>query len=129
MGGVPVPACVPRANHAHAEADFYLLSETGQKSPPDFAAIDVEKIAGDKARVVEWLKRSLGAVKQAHAGIKPADLRRKVTIEDREAPVDGVYLRSQIRRFAVGCNSRTPILSITTSRIARCTCLRPFISI
>jgi uncharacterized damage-inducible protein DinB len=76
-----------------AGANFYLLSETGQKLPPDFGAVDVEKIAGDKARVVEWLKRSLDAVKQAHAGIKPADLQRKVTIEGREATVDGVYLR------------------------------------
>jgi uncharacterized damage-inducible protein DinB len=76
-----------------AGANFYLLSETGQKLPPDFDAVDVEKIAGDKARVVEWLKRSLDAVKQAHAGIKPADLQRKVTIEGREATVDGVYLR------------------------------------
>ncbi len=76
-----------------AEANFYLLSETGQKLSPDFRAVDAEKIAGDKARVVEWLKRSLDAVKQAHAGIKPADLQRKVTIEGREATVDGLYLR------------------------------------
>jgi len=69
------------------------LSETGQKLPPDFGAVDVERIAGDKARVVEWLKRSLDAVKEAHAGIKPADLQRKVTIEGREATVDGVFLR------------------------------------
>ena len=55
--------------------------------------MDVEKIAGDKAKVIEWLKRSLDAVKQAHAGIKPADLQRKVTIEGREATADGVYLR------------------------------------
>jgi uncharacterized damage-inducible protein DinB len=76
-----------------AGANFYLLSETGQKLPPDFATVDVAKIAGDKAKVVEWLKRSLDAVKQAHAGIKPADLQRKVTIEGREATVDGIYLR------------------------------------
>lgn len=76
-----------------AGADFYLLSKTGQKLPSDFSAVDVEKIAGDKAKVIEWLKRSLDAVKEAHAGIKPADLQRKVTIEGREATVDGVYLR------------------------------------
>jgi uncharacterized damage-inducible protein DinB len=76
-----------------AGSNFYLLSETGQKLPPDFGALDDEKIAADKARVVEWLKRSLDAVKHAHAGIKPADLQRKVTIEGREATVDGVYLR------------------------------------
>ena len=76
-----------------AGANFYLLSETGQKLSPDFGAVDIAKIAGDKAKVVEWLKRSLDAVKQAHAGIKPTDLRGKVTIEGREATVDGVYLR------------------------------------
>jgi len=39
------------------------------------------------------LKRSLDEVKQAHAGIKPADLQSKVTIEGREATMDGVHLR------------------------------------
>jgi len=76
-----------------AGSNFYLLSETGQKLPPDFDAVDDAKIAGDKAKVIEWLKRSLDAVKEAHAGIKPADLQRKVAIEGREATVDGVYLR------------------------------------
>jgi uncharacterized damage-inducible protein DinB len=76
-----------------AGSNFYLLSETGRKLPPGFDAVDDAKIAGDKAKVIEWLKRSLDAVKEAHAGIKPADLQRKVTIEGREATVDGVYLR------------------------------------
>jgi uncharacterized damage-inducible protein DinB len=69
------------------------LNETGQKLPPGFGAVDDAKIASDKAKVIEWLKRSLEAVKEAHAGIKPADLQRRVTIEGREATVDGVYLR------------------------------------
>jgi uncharacterized damage-inducible protein DinB len=32
-------------------------------------------------------------VKAAHASVKPADLQRKVHIEDRDATVDGMYLR------------------------------------
>jgi DinB superfamily len=60
-----------------AGVNFYLLGETGQKLPPEFDAVHAEKIPGDKARVVEWLKRSLDAVKQAHAGIKPADLTKE----------------------------------------------------
>jgi uncharacterized damage-inducible protein DinB len=32
-------------------------------------------------------------VKTAHLGAKPADLARKVHIADRDATVDGIYLR------------------------------------
>ena len=32
-------------------------------------------------------------MKVAHAAAKPADLERKVKIEDRDATVDGIYLR------------------------------------
>ena len=39
------------------------------------------------------LKRSLDAVKTAHANINPADLQRKVKIANRDATVDGMYLR------------------------------------
>jgi hypothetical protein len=39
------------------------------------------------------LKRSLDAVKQAHLAETPKDLNRKVHIADREATVDGMYLR------------------------------------
>ena len=53
----------------------------------------MEKSVTAKADVISWLKRSLEAVKQAHLAVKPADLRRKVHIEDRDATVDGMYLR------------------------------------
>jgi uncharacterized damage-inducible protein DinB len=46
-----------------------------------------------KAEVIKWLKRSLEAVRAAHASITPADLQRKVHIADRDATVDGMYLR------------------------------------
>src|SRR6478752_6489700 len=75
-----------------ALANFYLLSVTGPKMPEDLKQ-EMEKTVTSKAEVIRWLKRSLEAVKTAHAAVKPADLRRKVKISDREATVDGMYLR------------------------------------
>jgi uncharacterized damage-inducible protein DinB len=73
-------------------ANFWLLSITGPKMPADLPE-DAEKKITSKAEVISWLKRSLEAVKNAHAGIKPADLQRKVHVADRDATVDGMYLR------------------------------------
>jgi len=75
-----------------ALANFYLLSVTGPKMPADLKE-NMEKTVTSKAEVINWLKRSLEAVKTAHASIKPADLQRKVHIADRDATVDGMYLR------------------------------------
>lgn len=75
-----------------AMANFYLLSVTGPKLPADLKE-DAEKTVTKKADVISWLKRSLDAVKQAHLAVKPADLQRKVHVEDRDATVDGMYLR------------------------------------
>jgi uncharacterized damage-inducible protein DinB len=77
------------------EANFWLLSETGQKMPAGFPA-DPAKIANDKPKVIDWLKRSLEAVKEAHASETPQDLQRKVTILHRQATVDGLFLRALI---------------------------------
>jgi uncharacterized damage-inducible protein DinB len=74
-------------------ANFYLLSVTGPKMPADLSSPDLEKTVTDKAEVINWLKRSLDAVKVAHAAAKPADLRRKVKIQGVDADVDGMYLR------------------------------------
>jgi len=74
-------------------ANFYLLSVTGPKMPADLSSPELEKTVTDKADVINWLKRSLDAVKTAHASAKPADFRRKVKIEGRDADVDGMYLR------------------------------------
>ena len=60
-----------------AIANFGLLSVTGPTMPPDLASNDAEKTITAKADVIDWLKRSLDAVKTAHATIKPADLNRK----------------------------------------------------
>jgi uncharacterized damage-inducible protein DinB len=73
-------------------ANFYLLSVTGPKMPADLKE-GMDKSVTSKAEVINWLKRSLDAVKQAHSGITPKDLQRKVHIMDRDATVDGMYLR------------------------------------
>jgi uncharacterized damage-inducible protein DinB len=74
------------------DANFYLLSVTGPKMPADLKD-DMEKTVTSKAEVIAWLKRSLEAVKTAHAAETPKDLERKVKIEGRDATVDGMYLR------------------------------------
>jgi uncharacterized damage-inducible protein DinB len=75
-----------------ALANFYLLSVTGPKMPADLTE-NMEKSITAKPEVIAWLKRSLDAVKTAHAAVTPKDLERKVKIADREATVDGMYLR------------------------------------
>jgi uncharacterized damage-inducible protein DinB len=76
------------------DANFYLLSVTGVKMPRDIIITEnMEKTATSKTEVIAWLKRSLDAVKTARAAEKPEDLARKVRISDRDATVDGIYLR------------------------------------
>ena len=75
-----------------AMSNFYLLSVTGLKMPPDLKQ-DMEKTVTSKPVVINWLKRSLDAVKQAHLAETPNDLQRKVHIADRDATVDAMYLR------------------------------------
>jgi len=76
-----------------ATANFYLLSVTGPKMPPDMKPEQMEKTVTAKADVIDWLKRSLEAVKTAHLAVKPDDLSRKVKVFGRDATVDGMYLR------------------------------------
>jgi uncharacterized damage-inducible protein DinB len=73
-------------------ANFYLLSVTGPKMPADLNE-KMEKSVTSKEEVISWLKRSLEAVKTAHAAITPKDLERQVKIAGRDATVDGMYLR------------------------------------
>ncbi len=75
-----------------ALANFYLLSVTGPKMPADLK-VEMEKTVTSKPQVIAWLKRSLDAVKEAHASATPKELERKVHIADRDATVDGMYLR------------------------------------
>jgi uncharacterized damage-inducible protein DinB len=53
----------------------------------------MEKTVTAKPEVIAWLKRSLEAVKSAHASLKAADFQRKIKIMDRDATVEGMYLR------------------------------------
>jgi hypothetical protein len=41
---------------------------------------EMEKTVTSKAEVIDWLKRSLDAVKTAHSAVKTEDLGRKVRI-------------------------------------------------
>jgi uncharacterized damage-inducible protein DinB len=76
-----------------ALANFSLLSFTGPKLPADLTSNDLEKTVTKKADVIDWLKRSLAAVKTARAQLKPGDLQRKVEIHGKTVTVDGMYLR------------------------------------
>jgi uncharacterized damage-inducible protein DinB len=76
-----------------ALANFYLLSVTGPKMPADIKSEAMEKEVTAKADVIDWLKRSLEAVKTARASLKPGDMERSVKIFGRGAHVDGMYLR------------------------------------
>jgi uncharacterized damage-inducible protein DinB len=73
-------------------ANFWLLSATGPKMPPDLKQ-ESETTVTSKPEVIAWLKRSLEAVKQAHLAADPKDMSRKVKVEGRDATVDGMYLR------------------------------------
>src|SRR5579871_4365692 len=75
-----------------AMANFYLLSVTGPKMPPDLKE-DAEKKVTTKTEVIAWLKRSLEAVKQAHLAADAKDMSRKLKVDGRDATVDGMYLR------------------------------------
>jgi len=76
-----------------ALANFYLLSITGPKMPSEIKSVEMEKTVTDKQQVIDWLKRSLDAVAQAHKSVTTADLQRKVKVNNRDATVDGMYLR------------------------------------
>ena len=75
-----------------AMANFWLLSVTGPKMPPDLKE-DAEKTVTSKPEVIAWLKRSLDAVKQAHLSEDPKHLALRVKVAGHDATVDGVYLR------------------------------------
>ena len=76
-----------------AQSNYYLLSVTGPKMPSELASDDVEKKIVSKPEVLAYLRRSLEAVKNARAQLKPADLQRQVKIYGETVSVDGMYLR------------------------------------
>ena len=76
-----------------AGTNFFLLNRMGHKLPSDFEAVDVEKVATDKTRVLDWLKRSLDAVRDAHAAETAAQLKKTEKFFGHEATDEGLYLR------------------------------------
>jgi hypothetical protein len=46
-----------------ALANFYLLSVTGPPMPAEIKSVSMEKTVTAKPEVIDWLKRSLDAVK------------------------------------------------------------------
>jgi uncharacterized damage-inducible protein DinB len=76
-----------------AGTNFFLLKRMGHKVPADFESVDVDKVAMDKAKVIDWLKRSLDAVRDAHATVTPVELKKKEKFFDHEATDEGLYLR------------------------------------
>ena len=75
-----------------ALANFYLLSVTGPKIPDNMKE-DMETSVKSKAEVIQWLKRSLDAVKEAHLKETPQDLQRKLKVNGRPTTADGMFLR------------------------------------
>ena len=73
-------------------ANFWLLSITGPKMPPDLKE-DAEKTVTSKPEVIAWLKRSLEAVKQAHLAEDPKHLAVRVKVAGHDSTIDGMYLR------------------------------------
>lgn len=76
-----------------AGTNYFLLNRMGHKPPADFESLDVAKVATDKAKVIEWLKRSLDAVHDAHATATPAELKKTEKFFDHQATDEDLYLR------------------------------------
>ena len=73
-------------------ANFYMLSFLGEKMPAGVTH-DMGKRVTSKPEVIDWLNRSLDAVKTARAQLKPGELQHKVKLFGIDTTVDGVYLR------------------------------------
>jgi uncharacterized damage-inducible protein DinB len=73
-------------------ANYGLMARTGQPFPKTLVR-GSETSVTSKPQVIDWLKRSLEAVKTAHLQASAADLEKHVTIADRDATVGGIYLR------------------------------------
>jgi hypothetical protein len=83
-----------------ALANFYL-SVTGPPMPSDIKSNQMEKTVTAKPEVIDWLKRSLSAVKTAHATVTASDLQRCAHERDRAALVrEGEIKVTGTREFA-----------------------------
>src|ERR1700754_2513427 len=73
-----------------ALANLSLLSVTGPPLPAGMSE-SLETTVTKKPQVIDWLKRSLEAVRSAHASLKAGELARKVKVNKRDATVEGMY--------------------------------------
>ncbi len=76
-----------------ALANYFLLSAAGGPKVPAELSRESEKNVTSKTEVIAWIKRSLEAVKTAHAGATPKDLAQPAKLFKRDTTVEGVYLR------------------------------------
>lgn len=74
-----------------AAGNLWLLSQAGVPTP-DLAKLpkDPEKSVTAKAEVIDWLRRSQDAVKNAYA---TADRQKQVQFFGKQAVADGIFLR------------------------------------
>lgn len=73
--------------------NFYLLSTLGPAVPADIPPAPEQSVTA-KADVIQWLTRSLDAVKSAHAAAEPAGLQRSVDVFSFcNGTAESVYLR------------------------------------
>ena len=74
-----------RSLHAYRDREFLSVERHGAE---DAGGYEIERSGkdsdGKKADVIDWLKRSLAAVKTARAEFKPGELERKVKIEGKD---------------------------------------------
>jgi uncharacterized damage-inducible protein DinB len=62
-----------------ATANYFLPSLVGGKLPEGFAR-DLEKTVTDKAKVIDWLKKSIDNAKTVGTGVSNADLDKNVKV-------------------------------------------------
>ena len=75
-----------------AVGNYYLLDQAGGKISDDTPPIapDLEKKVKDKAEVIEWLKRSMSAVRKAYPS---TNLRKSVRFLNKDTTSESVFLR------------------------------------
>lgn len=75
-----------------AVANLGLLSMTGPKSGKEITQ-NTERQVTSKAEVMDWLRTSFQAVREARAKVKHEEYGRKVKVGSYDGTVDGMYMR------------------------------------
>ena len=78
--------------HAHCAGQLRLLHYTGPEIPGDLKE-DADKTVTSKPEVIAWLKKSLEDGEDGAPGRKTQGPEPQSKIHDRDATVDGMYLR------------------------------------